>query len=82
MGEKVDPQVWYNNFKKCVEELVNERKSLGYRVTRIIVTESVYNKINKGAGFEVDNILGYLLFISHKDDLKGDQVMIDGDPIQ
>ncbi len=83
MSEKVDPQVWYFNFKKAVAELIKERKQLGYRVTRVIVTEPIYNKMCDATESEPDNILGYMICIGDlSDDPNADQVIIDGQPIQ
>lgn len=83
MAEKVDPQLWYFNFKTAVAELIKERKMMGYRVTRVIVTDSVYNKMCKATESEPDNILGYMVCIGElSDDPNQDQVIIDGQPIQ
>lgn len=56
---KVDPLVWYNNFKNSVAELIAETKAEAHRVEAIAMTDDIFRKCTEALGYEPDNLFGY-----------------------
>lgn len=79
--EKIDPMVWFHNFKGSVGELIEAHLQCGYTVKQILVSEKIYRRCTEALGHEPDNILGYTLAVVdfELESDSGDDVAIAGE---
>lgn len=84
-GKEAPVSQWLKNFTASVSSLIEEQKSEGYQIKAIILTEGLHKKLCEAHGYEVSDMLGYVINILEQNEEElaeeGQMVLISGDPL-
>lgn len=76
---KIKPSVWLNNFKVSLNKLINDEILVGKKVTGIIMSVKIYNKLSNELGYKPTDILGYVIEVIEEEAEGSEEiVMIKG----
>lgn len=75
--DSVPPDVWFKNFQTGVGILIDEELAKGNTITKIALSRTLHDKCCAIAGYEVTDILGYVVEIVDTG-YEDDEIMIIG----
>lgn len=76
---KVDPMIWFQNFKTGVGILLDEERAKGYLISSILMSKTLHERASEAAGYHITDMYGYIVEIVDTGN-DGDEILICGHP--